>query len=158
MSYRDRLRHQMQLARLGRQIATGPVKALDKARAKYGIDTLGELEQQHQVAISGTAVAELAWADVDITFDIEFVNATSQRLSNLTLPHFTYGAVVDSATPVLVTAVVRSWDIDSRDVISGCTVSIGVMNPAGAQAYSGYLHLSFQGYGAPPEGDPADLT
>lgn len=121
------------------------------------LDELGEIEQQIQVAITGEAAATIAWATVDVTFDVEFLDATDQRYSNLTEPQFTHGTVLTTTEPVVISACVVLWSRDDRGVIVGATVAIGAHNPGATTGYTGTAHLTFQGYGSIPN-EPADPT
>lgn len=131
------------------------IRALDKRREMLGFDAMGEFEQQFQLEIDGEAGAIIAWFDVDVRFDIDFYRAEDQRDSPYTVPHFWYGAVITTETPALISACVRAWDIDDSDTVHGARVAIGVCNPGATVAtpFSGYVHLTFQGYGAPVEGE-----
>lgn len=143
----------MSLGEISRGVRIERLTHLDVARAAAGFDDLGEIEQQIQFEISGFAGNAIGWDEETVEFDVEFVNAVDQRYSNLTKPHFTFGPVITSLTPVLVTAEVRSWTMDSREVISGCVLAIGVCNPGAVVGvgYSGLVDVTFQGFGAPVE-------
>lgn len=128
----------------------------DPLPPETSLDDLGELEQQFQVAISGDAAEAIAWTTTDVTFDVEFLDATDQRYSNLTEPQFTHGAVLTSTTPVVIAACVTLWVTDDRGVIVGATVAVGACNPGSTTtAFTGAIHLSFQGFGSLPN-EPAD--
>jgi hypothetical protein len=144
----------MGIEEIARGLSIERIVHLDRRRERLAFDALGEIEQQLQVTISGYAGSVMAWATADMTFDVEFLNAINQRYSNLTRPHFTYGVSIEAAyDPVLITAVVRSWTVDDREVISGCTLAIGACSPGTTEEipYAGLLHATFQGYGAPAE-------
>lgn len=112
---------------------------------------LREIEGQFQFDISGQAGTTIAWDESDCSFDYPFYYAPGMRDSDLETPHMTYGAIIESATPVAVVACVREWKQDpTDDSYIGATVAIGVFSP-GAEAaieYGGAVHVSFQGYGA----------
>lgn len=133
------------------------VREADPPEDDDTLDALGEIEQQFQIAISGTATTTIGWESVDLTFDVEFLDATDQRYSNLTVPHVKQGQAVTSITPVVVTLNVGEWTRDDRDVIVGCVLDVGVSaGPGGTPAvYTGYAHLTLQGYGSVPN-EPAD--
>jgi hypothetical protein len=126
---------------------------LEARREMLGFDALGEIEQQFQLPMEGSAGEVIGWFEIKLKFDVEFYNAPNRRMSPYTLPHFTYGSVIESAEPVLVVACVREWDINDVDTVSGAKVAIGTCNPGTSQAtpFEGYMHLTFQGYGAPGE-------
>lgn len=120
------------------------------------LDELGEIEQQIQVAITGEAAGNIAWATVDVTFDVEFLDATDQRYSNLTTPLFTFGYELTTAEPVVISGCVLLWATDDRGVVTGATVAIGAHNPGPTTtAYTGVAHLKFEGYGNTPN-EPSD--
>lgn len=120
------------------------------------LDELGEIEQHLQIEISGNAGGDIAWGYPDVTFDVEFLDATDQRYSNLTTPQFTFGSEITSSEPVVVTACLRAWIRDDRDVIVGATVAIGAHNPGPTTiGYEGAAHLTFAGFGSLPN-EPAD--
>ena len=128
----------------------------DTLPADTTLDELGEIEQQFQIAISGEAAGNIAWSTVDITFDVEFLDATEQRYSNLTTPLFTCGSELTTADPVVISSQVLLWARDDRDVITGATVAIGAHSPGSTTiAYAGYAHLKFEGYGSTPN-EPSD--
>ncbi len=147
--------------RAHRQAVISSPIALDKRRAALGYDALAESEQQFQLPISGTAQASLAWATAEVIFDVEFFDAPEQRDSVLAVPLFTFGAFIETTVgssenptgAVMVTACVQEWNVDDRGAYIGATVAVGVMASV-ARAYSGYVHLAFQGYGAPTENVP----
>ena len=136
-----------------RALTVDTIRDLERRRHMLGFDALGELEQQFQLAIEGQAGEVIGWFEIPLTFNVEFYNAVDQRDSPYTIPHFTYGSVITSQTPALITACVRRWDIDEQDTVSGATVAVGVCNPGTdiATPFQGYIHLTFQGYGAPVE-------
>lgn len=116
------------------------------------LERLQEIEQQIQLAISGTATAVIAWQETTIELDVGFVNAKYQRYSNLLRPHFNYGVVSGDAI-VVAARVVTFTDIEGRGlVLDGVTVAVGVFAPQPAAVpYTATVDLTFQGYGAPPQ-------
>lgn len=162
----DKRLHTGAIARVSSQFTTEPVVALDRRREELGYDALGEVEQQFQLPITGHASEYIAWTDVEILFDVEFYNAPNQRNVPYSVPQFLTGGVVESNEPVVVTAVVRQWlrKPDDADTIVGARVSVSVQAPpeVGYEnqlrvvPYRGYVHVAFQGFGAPGE-DGIDL-
>lgn len=139
------------LGAITRSVVRGDILPVDTS-----LDELGEIEQQLHVAITGEAGANIAWANLDVTFDVEFLDAVEQRYSNLTEPLFTYGASMTTADPVVVSACLLLWATDDRGVITGATVAIGVHSPGPTTfAYTGKAHLKFEGFGSIPN-EPAD--
>lgn len=139
-------------------------QALERRRGGLAADKLGEVENQFQVKVDGIATDVADWASFDVTFDVEFAYAPSDRDSNLIMPHVTHGAFFDtvSSAPssddqtVSVSAhvAVRAWrsNVDSG-ALTGATVAVAVTSPGNKDGtfYSGTIHLTFQGWGTPPE-------
>jgi hypothetical protein len=93
---------------------------------------------------------------VEVEFDVDFFDAPEQRDSSLRDPQFTFGAFFEPAPDppagaMMVSACVQEWNRDSRGAITGATIAVGVI---GDGAYEGYLHATFQGYGAIRENTP----
>ncbi len=140
------------LERAGRGVRISAPLALDKRRAMLGYDQLQEIEHQFQIPISGMSGAVAGYATTTLTFDVDFFDAPEQRDSALAVPHFSFGAVIDGAN-IMVSACVKEWTTDERGAIIGAEVTIGVASPGTttSAAYEGYVHLTFQGYGAVSE-------
>lgn len=140
------------VSRAVQQLAVGATVDLERRRALTGADALGEIIHQFQVPVSGTCDELPTWANVPLSFAAAFHDATGQRDSPYAEPNFTYGVMLTSATPVVVCAAVMSWTRRTdHDAIIGAVVAVGVFNPDGKTDFDGYVHLSFQGYGAPIE-------
>lgn len=134
---------------------------LDKRRAALGYDQMQEIEHQFQIAIEGTATTNLTWSTFDLPFDVEFYFAPQQRDSPLVVPHFTYGSAVTGTTTdvtnpdglIGIMASIVGWAQDAREAIAGARVGVGVLcgGPTVDTTvdFDGYLHLTFQGFGAP---------
>lgn len=153
------------MARAQRQVRISSPVALDKRREQLGYDALSEIEQQFQLPISGLATGLMSFTSTTVDFDVEFFDAPEQRDSSLAFPHFTYGTFIDiglgqPTSPrgaVLVTAVVQDWVTDVRGAFTGAQLDIGACLPGlvnGSIRYTGYIHLTFQGYGALKENIP----
>lgn len=144
---------------------------LDQDRAKerragnVRADAAGELIYEHHVTFSGKATRSIVWDTLHLDFSVSFYPAQYQRDPPFELPTFWCGIdLSNSPTLVLITAVVRGWDMDEAGAITGATVAVGACvpgadgDPAGGLPpqvvdYAGTLHLHFQGYGAPVEDD-----
>lgn len=160
------------MARALRQESIGNVMDLDRRRAMLGYDSLQEIDHQFQVAIEGIATPNLTFMEFDLPFDVEFFFTPQQRDSPLVVPQFTFGAqVIGDATPadannpsgcVGVTACIVGWASDpTRNAITGARVAIGVWcgGPGGVSQqidFNGFVHLTFQGFGAPGGADGGD--
>jgi hypothetical protein len=142
------------VSRAVKSIHAEPVVALDKRREMLGYDQLTETEEQYQLPISGTASDVIAWTEREVSFGTAFIDASDMRDSNLVVPHFTFGVMLESE-PVAVTAVVREW-LEQNDTVVGARVSVGAYSPGSTVDFRGYVHLTFQGFGAPVE-EGADL-
>lgn len=140
------------VSRAVRKLARDGVVDLQKRSANLDYDTFAETEMQFQIALQGTATTEPVWSTVDVDFDFSFYNAPEMRDSPLTMPHFTYGSVIatDSNIGVFLEVQVLDWKIDDeRDAFTGATLRIGVYVPGtGAIEFDGWLHVTFQGWGA----------
>lgn len=105
-----------------------------------------EIQQQFQFKISGVAGVEWKWANLTVGFDYPFYYAPGQRDAEFSVPHFWYGAEVD--TPVAISAAVLGWTRDSdNNAIIGSTVTVGNAGEPGAP-FTGFVHLTFQGFAA----------
>lgn len=137
-------------------LTIGVVKGLAAKRAQDALEGLQEIEHQVKLEISGRGEEFPVWAEVDVAFDVEFVDATGQRDSAFDRPHFTYGAVITKGGPVGVHACVLQWKISDRNEVVGCKLAVGAAATDVARRFSGELHCRFQGYGAPADvyGDP----
>lgn len=119
-----------------------PDRAKQIHRAKSKLD---EVMMQFQFDIAGTATSSLVFASVDVVFDYPLHYAPGQRDSELDHPHFHYGSYTPG-NPVGIHATVTAWNRDpATGAFIGATVGVGVI---GSGAFTGRVHLSFQGYGA----------
>jgi len=130
-------------------LTIGTVQSMNEAADRAAKDGLIEREEQFQIEVSGTAEEFFDWSIAEIKFGTLFTNATGQRDSELEQPHFTYGASIITATPVGVLASVMEWIETDRKEIVGCKLAIGVAASDRHTKFRGFLHASFQGYGAP---------
>jgi hypothetical protein len=156
------MKHGMQRAIAS--MTLGQIRDLEKRRAMLGVDELGEIENQFQLPISGEATATTTWASSVLTFDVHFVMAPEQRDSSLTMPHLTFGSFFGLVDPgdgddldvgISVDVSVREWTIDAdTGAVTGARVVIGT---TGSGTFTGFVHLTFQGYGAPNEVTPDEL-
>lgn len=131
-----------------------------KRRDMWDYDTPKERSQQIQLSISGQAGTVVAWSSpIPFAFDILMHCAPGNRDSTLIKPHFTYGVVLTTPTPVIVTALVQSWEQDGNLTISGGVLVYGAWAPDATELvpYNGSLHLNFQGYGCAPDVDATSL-
>ncbi len=120
-------------------------------------DGLREIEQQFWIEFSGRAEEFASWKTFDLMFDQFFVDATGQRDSPFDRPHFTYGCVLDTPTPVGILATVMSYRVNDRGETVGATVALGVLATDNAVNMSGRVNLTFQGYAQAPTGTPEEI-
>lgn len=132
-----------------RGITLGTVTDLRKAEERAAQDGLIEREEQFQIGFSGVAEEFLDWQTVEVKFGTLFVDATGQRDSELTKPHFTYGALIETGVPVGIMACVMEWNTTARNETIGCTLAIGVAASDRTVKFRGSLHATFQGFGQP---------
>lgn len=147
-------------------------RSLEQLRTAAGYDALQELTTQIQLPVWGIANSGAAWQTFPVGFDVQFLFAPEQRDSALSVPHFSYGAVVggdpypdpsvsDPNNPdslVAVSAIVTEWTSDrSIDAIVGAVIGVGVSTLGGKPVrFDGYVHLTFQGFGAVAEDTSSD--
>jgi hypothetical protein len=133
-------------------------RSIDRKRAANAAEALSEVDQQFQIDIGGTA-GGWAWETVELNFEETFYDAPSQRDADLDEPQFTFGSVLSSGPPMVVTAHVSRWKRDDEDNFTGAFVRVGVWNPAAGTAaasferFTGRVHLNFQGFAAPSDPD-----
>lgn len=127
-------------------VVGGPVDA--RAREKRDDDmALKEVELQFQIRILDGSIASaiIGWTAIQVNFPYELMYADGQRDSSLAFPHFTFGA--HATPPQAVQAVVREWlRNEASGAITGAIVAVGAI---GEGSYTGWVHLTFQGYAAP---------
>lgn len=140
-------------------VTIGTVTNLRRADKRAADDGLREREEQFQIGVSGLAEEFFAWETVRVNFGTCFVDATGNRDSELTKPHFTYGAKIDTPIPVGVIGAVMDWITTERNETIGCVLAIGVCATDQATKFSGALHCTFQGFGQPilTFGEEADV-
>lgn len=140
---------QQRLEKVLKGVTIGTVTDLRKAQERAYADGLIEREEQFQVAVSGAAEEFLDWQEVEVKFGTMFVDASGQRDSELERPHFTYGAEIETPTPVGLMACVLEWKTTARNETIGCKLAIGVAASDRATKFRGFLHATFQGFGQP---------
>lgn len=141
-------------------VSIDTVKSVREREHQLAHDGLGELEHQFHIHLDGTAETLIAWTSVDISFDVDFFHAEEQRDSPLDVPHFLWGSYLPedelATDPPAIQAHVTGWTRDDRGAFIGATVKIGVWSPGGDSLdYQGWVHVSFQGWGAPAENEAA---
>lgn len=123
----------------------------DTARAEI---SAGEYVQQAKVPINGVARSRVEWAEAIITFPEPFIPGYSRTRSDFTKPFFSFGYMIESPAPIVVTAHIAGW-IGNEDETTGARVRIGAWNGDGDPTnldeikFKGEAHLAFQGFAYP---------
>lgn len=133
-------------------LTIGVTEDLKEFENKAKLDGLKEIDQQLWIEFSGRAEEFASWAETEIKFEQHFIDATGQRDSPFDRPHMTYGAVIDTPTPVGVLAVVMEYVANDRNETVGAKVAIGVLATDQSVNVKGRVNLTFQGYGQAPSG------
>jgi hypothetical protein len=138
-----------QLKRSMRALTLGTVRDFEQA-GRPSLSKLQELDQHFQLPITGEAGSIVSWSEAKVSFNAYMIDAREQRSSPYIRPLFTYGAVIDSPTPVCISACIVKWKGSEEDGFTGATVGVGVYSPGTVEAikFRGHLHLCFSGYGA----------
>jgi hypothetical protein len=146
-----------QLERSLSRMTLGVVRRVREVEAASSHLKLTEREEQFQIPIQGTAYQGIVWIKKPITFETRFFGATGQRDSELERPQVSYGYVIDPTDPSeptapLVVSLACEFRSDDREATYAAVVHIGVHSPTPDPVdFEGYVHLTFQGWGAPIE-------
>lgn len=138
-------------------LTLGLVRDQQEFENQIRVDGLQEKEQQFWVEISGRAEEFASWAIREIEFEQHYVDATGQRDSPFDRPHFTFGSVLDSSTPVALFATVMEYMVNDRNETVGAKVAIGMLATDEATNVKGRVNLTFQGYCQAPSGLADDI-
>ncbi len=138
-------------------ITIGVVNDLQDFEKLRQRDGLREIEQQFWLEFGGRAEEFAVWQYAQLDFGEFFVDATGNRDSPFDKPHFTYGYVLDSVTPVGVFATVMNYRTNQRNEVVGAKVAIGIASTDQSVKVRGRVNLTFQGYGQAPTNVPEDL-
>lgn len=138
-------------------LTIGVVSDMKDADDRARLNGLQEIEQQFWVEFSGRAEEFASWGMREIEFEQHYVDATGQRDSPFDRPHFTFGAVLDTPTPVGVFAVVLEYKVNDRNETVGAKVALGITATDRATNVKGRVNLTFQGYGQVPSGLADDI-
>lgn len=122
------------------------IKESDEDRAR---ESLAEYMQQFQIPVKGTIGGTPGWANIDLDFDIPMLKSASQRSVPFEYPTISLGYAIETGMDGILTAYVRSWKEDEA-VVNGALVRVGLYAPEATVevAFSGTLHMTFQGFGA----------
>lgn len=138
-------------------IVIGTVQDLQDFEKEAKLNGLQEVEEQLWVDFAGRAEEFAAWSMKELEFVNHFVDATGQRDSPFDRPHFTFGSVVDTPTPVVVSAVVMAYKTNERNETVGANVALGILASDLSVNVRGRVNLTFQGYGQEPSGLSDDI-
>lgn len=144
------------------KLATTAARDLRTKDAREHHSAIADRAEQFQIKVSGTAADFPVWSFTDLIFDQTFSVATGNRMSNLTRPQILTGyeldGVVSTLPPaaagtvppvgVILTAGVRQWLLDDAGNIRGARVQVGAVAPGDNVRFSGFVHISFEGFGA----------
>lgn len=137
------------LSRVMRGLTIGVVRETDARDKRAKALGLNEIEEQFQIPVGGAAGTSVSMEAVELTFDYPFYFAPGMRDSDFDVPQMTYGAQLDGA--VIYSVAVLGWDRDVADEsVKGATVGISVCAPGTTEgvSFGGFVHVTFQGFGA----------
>lgn len=135
-----------------RSLSIGTITDMKAAQRRAELDGLQEVEEQLWVDFGGRAEEFAAWVEKDLEFVRHFVDATGNRDSPFDRPHFNYGVVLETPTPVHVSAAVMQYLTNERNETVGARIAIGVLASDLSVNVRGRVNLTFQGYGTEPSG------
>jgi hypothetical protein len=145
------------LERSLKQLTIGVQQTANRRAKGSASESAGEVQQQVQVPLSGTAVLAPIYADAGVTWRMPFLWAPQQRLAPFKVPQFSYGVEFDGPPSglAIVHASVIGWNHDSRNWITGATIRFvawaAAADPQASFDFDATVHLTFQGYAAQPE-------
>jgi hypothetical protein len=155
------------LGRSIRRLAIGMVRDVDQRRTMKSQNTLDEREEQFQIAVSGTATDYPLWSAIDLGLDTAFSIATGNRNSTLQRPQLSFGYELTAvlrqndalvwepvSDGVILSAVLRDYHFDSAHTLDRATVLLCAIAPGDELQFTGFVHVTFQGFGAPRETQP----
>ena len=138
-------------------LTIGVTQDLADLARDLAVDGLQEVEQQLWVEFAGRAEEFAIWAEREIDFEHHFIDATGQRDSPFDRPHFTYGYVLDTSTPVGILVAVLEYKTNDRNETVGAKIAIGILATDQSVNVRGRVNLTFQGYGQAPSGLADDI-
>jgi hypothetical protein len=158
---------QHRLARSIRRLAIGVVRDVETRRTGRAANTVDEREEQFQIAISGTATDYPFWQAVELPLLTAFTIATGSRDSTLQRPQASFGYELTAvqrindenvwepvSDGVILSAAVRDYHFDAAHAIDRVTVLLAAIAPGDELQFTGFVHVTFQGFGAPRETQP----
>lgn len=141
-------------------LTIGVARSMSDYLKEKDLEALREVDEQFQIQIEGRAEEFPTWDKIELKFDTRFIDATGQRPSPFDRPHFTYGAEANTDTthnPVGIMACVVNWTVNDRGETVGCILAIGAVATDLSTKFKGWVHCTFQGWGAAPESVYGDV-
>lgn len=135
-------------------MTAGVLRNANAARDRYALLSLGEIDQQFHLPVSGVATQQTSIRVIEVVFDAPFIDAYDERQSPYEDPTFTSGVYMRKGDGVFFAVSVRQWVVQDG-FYTGAVVAVAAYVPTGTQQFVGEIHLNFQGYGA-PAGDESD--
>lgn len=133
-----------------------PQAAEEREAALFG-DRAMDMAMCLHSKLLGEVKDKPVYTDLPVTFPYPFIMAADPTHGdgNLDKPTFSVGVELESGPDVMVWVSVRQWEQDDRDFWTGCTLRVGAWLPDSPvkRKFTGTLHLTFIGYGAPTEDD-----
>jgi hypothetical protein len=145
-----------QLARSLDALTIGNAEATEDREARDRVLQGTDMTQNIQIPVSGVAWREPVWTQIEVSWAYPFLNRIdrSRTDSDLEDPHFNYGCELQSDANVIIMAQIRDWIEDPETGwLIGAQVRVCAWCPQGRKKHSwtGKIHMSFTGYGAPSE-------
>lgn len=132
-------------------ITIGAIRSIEQRKVQQQLEALTEREEHILVDVEGRAEEFPSWQEVDLDFDVTFVNGSGMRDSDILRPVFTFGTYIPQGGPVGLLACVTKWKVNDRDETHGCVLAVGAVATDVATRFRGELHAVFSGYGAPTD-------
>lgn len=128
-------------------------RAIEAKKHEADPYALTEVELHYQFDIAGDG-SNITWAEITVTFSETLYDAPGQTSSDNPEPQVSFGYVIETPNPLIISAHVSDWDIDNEGNFVGATVRVGCFDPDGsAGQFTGGLHATFKGLGAPADSE-----
>jgi hypothetical protein len=162
-------RAQHSLSRSIQRLAVDVVRDRERRVAGTGPMRMAEREEQFQIQVSGIATDMPGYVSAELEFETGFVIASGDRNSELQRPQVMMGYELTEvarinveagqvtqppALGVILCAVIRDWKFTESLVMTGASVAVTAIAPGDEVSFRGFVHVTFEGYGAPTEPKP----
>lgn len=148
------------LARSLAALTIGVQKQQEKREEQLAPTRLGNMVQAVQTPFKGEVGRTPTSTDVTVNWPYPFLYAPAQTDSNLQLPHFAPGIeLLDlPPAPVIIIPQLHRWLRNDDEWTLGCVVGLTcwVPNAKKKVKFTGILHTTISGYGAPTEDEDED--